>query len=573
MRRGASIWLVSILLVTSGVAPILATQTAEATSENDVSGESVPQVGLGNTTAGNASENSSGSGGGLGGVLSWAGGVIHALSNPMATVQTWAEKLIEVLVSRPIPLRDGHAEYLRQPTNAPMDTVWEIWLTFVLPAALGIWALYMILIQFAGLLPPSLVTKSQLRSKRASGWAQLFHILGSWVITSLWLHICFGISRWFAPEGVVIFPGGESLLETAISGGVAGVILWLSSGVLAILIFLVFGLSYLAPFVLAPAYPLFVALSLPDFWIFRRFASIGEMFEGFFTASAAMTIPTSVILGLGYPVINRLREATDGPLASLGGVPLLSLLTLVMWFAALVTPLLLLMNARRMRPAAMFTAGLLGAASAVGMRNRASELRGAAGGAATGAAAGGAAGGTTGALAAASGGSSGGGSGSGGSTASVDPVSGSPFAADGGTTALGSGSTSSSTGAPAPATASGGGMMGQQHDSSGSMSVASGGHTPGSSSVAQSQDDIPGTQKYEIGYQTDDGFERIRRGEFDRDWLLSDGYSRIDSAFPDRDVVMRGAQSGATYAPRDVAGTGVRDAAESRRTVTETTSQ
>jgi hypothetical protein len=254
-----------------------------------------------------------------------------------------------------------------------MDTVYDLWVGVGLPGGLAIWALMMLLTRLSLLLPSRLVPGAQSRAKLLAGWFGLFRILFSWIWCAIVLHLTLGIAVWFAPSGEQILAGFDALGETAVGAGIAGLVLYLSSGVLFILIVLVFGLSFLAPFVLMPAYPLFIALSLPDFWIFEWVAQKGEFLRSLFAPAALLPVPTAIILGTGYPIINAIQGELTGPVGSIIGIPTYVLLLLVMWGTALIAPVFLFFGTRNLRPLSMFAAGALGAATAV---NTARGVRG-----------------------------------------------------------------------------------------------------------------------------------------------------------------------------------------------------
>lgn len=91
-----------------------------------------------------------------------------------------AEWAVEFLVSRPVPKRNGAMELVDRPTNAPMDTVYDQWLTLGLPAGLLVCALSMVLLRMSVFLPSGTVSAQRARSLRLKGWFLLFFI-GSWI--------------------------------------------------------------------------------------------------------------------------------------------------------------------------------------------------------------------------------------------------------------------------------------------------------------------------------------------------------------------------------------------------------
>ncbi len=305
------------------------------------------------------------------------GGFIDGLADSVLTkLQNGAETFVEVLVSRPVPLRNGQMELAQRPTNPPMGTVYDLWLTVGLPAGIAVWGLMMLIMRLTAFLPSRMAPVMQSRKKLLEGWFALFRILASWIWCALILHLTLGIAVTFAPSGEQIITGFESLSEAAVGAGITALVLYLSSGVLFVLVLLVFGLSFLAPFVLMPAYPLFIAISVPDFWIFKWFAQKGEFLRSLFAPAAFMPVPTAIILGTGYPVLNAIRGSLSGPIASIAGIPTYIILLLVMWFTALIAPVFLFLGARKMRPLTMFAAGALGAATTMNVSRGAKGLRG-----------------------------------------------------------------------------------------------------------------------------------------------------------------------------------------------------
>ncbi len=288
-----------------------------------------------------------------------------------------AEWAVEFLVSRPVPVRDGTPEFIDRPTNAPMDTVYDLWFTLGLPAGLGLWALFMLFFRAEALLPGHVVTARQARVLELKGWLALFGILGSWIWCAFLLYLSSGLADWFAPAGAEIATSFERILSGAVAAGLGAILLWLSTGVLFVFVALVFGLSWLAVYVLIPAMPVLIALSLPAVWIFRPVASIGRQLRELFVPAAFVPFPTAVILGVGYPVINAIHSSLDGGLADFAGVDSFAyiLLVLVLWFCAALSPVFLFVGSRRLRPFAMLTAGALGAASGAQISRSSQRLR------------------------------------------------------------------------------------------------------------------------------------------------------------------------------------------------------
>jgi hypothetical protein len=533
------------------------------------------------------------------GIGSLVAGVVEYIADGiLSALRNAAETFIEVLVSRPVPLRNGEVELVQRPTNPPMGAVYDLWLVIGLPAAIAVWALMMLLMRLTVFLPSQAVSVAQSRAKRLEGWFALFRILSSWIWCALVLHLTLGIAVWFAPSGDQIFTSFESLAETAVSGGIAALIVYLSSGILFVLVLLVFGLSFLAPFVLLPAYPLFIAISIPDFWIFEWFAQKGESLRSLFAPAAFMPVPTAIILGAGYPVLNAIRGSLSGPIASIAGVPTYIILLLVMWAAALVSPLFLFLGTRKMRPLSMFAAGALGAATAGNVSRGAGGLRGRLERPILG------------------GSSSSDSIRNGGVGRAVDPVNGSPFSRDkdggfGGAVessgrtsladALESGGPSDPDPAGPPTTVVSERSHKDRSDTTGSRSgegSPSQGSSPGweqvtSRSIERYADSVPNEvgfneattrtqlnrERYDAGYFDNRGeFKTLSQGPSNTGWLLDEGaFKRIAAGEPNKPVLLYDEENEVAHDARSVATDGEyrkdryeRERLDSRRMVRET---
>lgn len=495
---------------------------------------------------GNGSGGDVGAGGGGGGGLfgsvgafgSWFGGVLTALSNPLETFQGYAEQLIHLLVERPVPTTGDGPAWFERPQGDIMGAVWDVTWDTTVPAAVLLTALYVGLAAgMHGILPPSVVPKRQSRGAQWQALGKLVHVILGWTIMVAWAVICRGIAQWLAPTGTQIFPGGQSALEQVGAATFMGILLWLSSGVLAFLAIIVWALSW-AGAVFAPvAYPLFIAARPPNLPLLRKLRMLPD--TGVLFALIAVPVPTGLILGGGYPIINGIRGATSGPIASLGGVPLTILLTLVMWFLALIAPILMVASARSMRPAAMFAAGALGAVAGASVRGRGPGL--------PSPGLGGSGSGGAGAAAASDGGS-------------VSPLAGSSSTPGGGGMA-GGGLGASADGGAAGALGAGGGApvgggMGGGPPTTGAAGgggSTSAGASPdanlGETSRTVSATDLPPGQQYEVGFETSQGWQVIEDTTFDRDFLTDEGgraIERMESATSE-DLYARGVQDSETY--------------------------
>ncbi len=386
---------IAVVCVIAGVTLPVDAQTPPTTSPNTTT--ATPPSGNGTTPpsfyetsngATNASTNATGAPAfegacrGLGtvsghmcnGVLGALKGIARGFLDFARGVAEWA---VEFLVSRPVPLRNGTPEFVDRPTNAPMDTVYDWWRTRGLPAGLLIWAFSMILLRANALMPTGAISNQQAKTLEAKGWFMLFVILGSWIWAAFVLHLASALTVTFAPSGNQIVASFETLTDSVLAGGLGALLLWLSSGILFLFVALVFGLSWLAVYVLVPALPVFLALCLPAFWLFRPLASVGDRLRGLFIPCAFVPFPAAVILGVGYPVTNAVHGSLDQGLSNAAGVDAFAyiILVLVMWFCAAVSPLFLFVGSRRMRPFATLAAGAIGAASGMAAANTSSNLR------------------------------------------------------------------------------------------------------------------------------------------------------------------------------------------------------
>ena len=521
--------------------------------------------------------------GGLGGqvcqgFVQTVGAVVDDVTDWVLTqLQNAAESVVEMLVSRPVPLRNGNVALAGDPTNPPMTTVRAVWLNVGLPAAIGVWILAMFLLRFTAFLPSGPTVEA--KTKLSEGWIALFRILASWIWCSLVLHLSLGIAQTFAPAGEEIFTSLQSVIGTAGSAGAAAILIYLSSGVLLALIAIVFGLSYVAPFILMPVYPVFIALSLPDIWIFEWIAQKGEFFRSLFAPAALMPVPTAIILGVGYPVVNALRGQLGWAAGLVIGDDVIMVMVLTLWFTALTAPLFLFVGGRKIRPLQMFAAGALGAAAGRSLSRPNLNLGGSGGSESSGSAAG---------------------TSNAGAGRTVDPLNGSPFSrendgafggrlglADGPEVAgqLGDGSSvvEGISGPPAPTTSpsfgatGGAGTSRSTSASAGSTSSSSTTSSSGSSSAwdrvtsrptqeyAESVPDGVGFEKamtrsdltrnqYDAGYFRDDGeFKSLSGGDSNSGWLLDEGgFTRLANNKSDRPVLIYDKENEEAFDARSV---------------------
>ncbi|ESP86817.1 hypothetical protein K933_17077 [Candidatus Halobonum tyrrellensis G22] len=408
-----------------------------------------------------------------------------------------------------------------------MTTVRAVWLNVGLPAALGVWILGMLLLRLTAFLPSGPTVEA--KTKLSEGWIALFRILASWVWCSLVLHLSLGIAQTFAPAGEEIFASLQSVIGTAGGAGVAALLIYLSSGVLLALIAIVFGLSYVAPFILMPVYPVFIALSLPDIWIFEWIAEKGEFFRSLFAPAALMPVPTAIILGVGYPVVNALRGQLGWAAGLVIGSDVITVMVLTLWFTALTAPLFLFVGGRKMRPLQMFATGALGAAAGRSLSRPNLNLGGSGGSESSGSAAG---------------------TGNAGAGRTVDPLNGSPFSRENdgafggrlgpadspevaGQLGDGSSTVEGVSGPPAPTASPSFGASGSASGGASAGSSSSSSSTTSSSASSSKWDRITSrpTQEYADSVPDGVGFEKAAtRSELDRDQYNA-GYFDDDGEF------------------------------------------
>ena len=330
--------------------------------------------GTGNGTSGNGSVGS-GSGEsvcqGLGasswvicrGIEEFASGLFEkAVGGFLGFAQDAAETFVDTMFTSIEPQRNGNDAYVGCPTNEPLKSVCEVTWTIAIPAALAIWLLFALLTLFVNLLPSGVVSPMQRKQLNQKVWTGGFEIVTSWVWIALMFHISSALMASFAPSGETMVPDLRGLLASAEAIGVVIVIVALSSGVVAILTVLVWFLGFVGPLLAAPAVPLSTALSLPDFWLFKKVAQVGEWFGGWFVPLTFMRTVSAAILGFGYPIISGVSEGIQSAVGFLGAETYV-LLQLALWFAALVAPLFLLAIASKLRGLSAVGAAALGAAS------------------------------------------------------------------------------------------------------------------------------------------------------------------------------------------------------------------
>ncbi len=452
-----------------------------------------------------------------------------------------AEWAVEFLVSRPVPLQDGEMELVDRPTNAPMGTAYDMWFSKGLPIGLALWGFAMILLRLTTILPGGSAAAHRSKTLRQKGWFGLFFILASWIWAAVVLHLSQGLILAVAPEGADLVADLGSVGGNAAAASLGIVLVWLSSGVLFLLIALVFGLSWVAVFVFAPALPIFIALSLVDFGPLSIVAKVGEIGRDMFVTVAFLPFPTALVLGFGYPIINAARSAMPGATSIVPGLGVYALLTLCLWVIALLSPIMLFIGMRSMRPFSAMAAGVLGAVSATSF-TRASDKLGNAGSAATSAAS------------------------SAASSPRVDPLNGSPFSSDNASSTATVGATDTSAvsalGNASSELARNGhsvttilGVSSASETSSASRESITDSRIPPSVSLNKvtTRSELDSEQDYRAGYFLPNGeFKGVGGTSSNRDWTLDTGYERFDKAYSDKTILLQGAADEQFYDVRDV---------------------
>nr|WP_239640746.1 hypothetical protein [Haloferax prahovense] len=283
-------------------------------------------------------------------------------------------------------------------------------------------------------------------------------------------------------------------------------------------------------FIFAPALPIFIALSLIDFGPLSIVSKVGQIGRDLFVTVAFLPFPTALVLGFGYPIINAARSAMPGPASIVPGLGVYALLTLCLWVIALLSPIMLFVGMRSIRPFSSMAAGVLGAVSATTLASASSKV-GKASSAATSAAS------------------------SAASSPRVDPIVGSPFSSD---------NTSSTASSAVGALGTPSGGLTRSGSGTASMGASRGffsdSRIPSSISLNKvaTRSELDNEQEYRAGYFLPNGdFKGVGGTSSNRDWTLDKGYQRFDKAYSDKTILLQGAEDEQFY--------DVREAVESER--------
>lgn len=477
------------------------------------------------------------------------------------------EGAVELLVNRPRTMTNGEPSVTGRPDNAEGQVIHDLWWERGLPAGLLVWAMFMILNTGASAIP-FMPGSSYARGRAfAEGWVTLGFILASGLLIRFMLIFAHGLNMWVVPTGSEL--GGGDIQVAAGNGAAAlfgALLTWFVTGAVAVIAAVEYPLMYIALFIIAPFVPLAMALTLPSFWLFNYIARAAEGVLQLFTIAVFWTLPSAVVLGAGYPVATALAEAVPDLLAFIPGIgtsttAVFGFIILLVWVLAVLAPPIVFTIGPNPPTMMAMTAGIAGGLSAGALSGSGA---GAASGSATGSASGAASSGasslassassTASSLMPGSGGGSGGSPGtptSGGSSGMpspslvadggiVDPVSGSSFSPD--TTS------SHPTDAVSSADTAGGTLAGTDTDS---LNAAPG--PSGSSGTAPTETVVDAGRRYEFGYETDDGFQRVAPHSVSGEWLSEGGLDTLAETnhLGDHTVQLKDAQTGDLLARDD----------------------
>jgi len=475
------------------------------------------------------------------------------------------EGVIYFIVNRPRAMDGGDPSIAGRPTNEPMTSVYDIWLNKGLAAGVAVWGFFMLFNQFRSVFPTG-ATSSYARDEMARrGWFILGFMLASWPLSMALLHLAHGLSAFIAPGSEAISADLQTASGTSAAAVIGSLALYFTSGVVALLAAIEFILAYVGVFVLTPYLPLAMALSTPDFWIFDRVASIGETIVSLYVPTVFFTLPTAMVLGVGYPLANTLATSIPDAFAFIPGLgtgttAVLGVLLLAVWVLALLAPVFVFAGASQLRLFSGMLAGATGALAISQLRNRdgSSASVGETASTETRAA-------NTHSSTVASG------------TATTQlgpgtsPIQGSPAAPDTAGTGfleprgVSEDTTSSSTLVSSQPNQTG--TTGQAHksDTSSGIGTSTAGaqrETAGSSdtesgpTVIHDRSGFDGEQNYFVGYLDRDGdFQTIYREGRNGKWLVDqDAYNRLAERFDDKELLLQNKETEELYDVRQIIG-------------------
>lgn len=327
---------------------------------------------------------------GLMGVIEW---IVEGIQ---AVVEGLFRGVVEFIVDTPAPYRDGEMAFFEAPDNEPWTNLYQLYLTRTLPMGILLWALIVMLVQFTRLFTRTAggeAQRTRLNRRAAFGFLML---IAWWPIGSFVLHMAGALTTTIAPTGSEMVGTLNEFFSNIGGGLIAGVLVYLSAGVVAFLLLLVFFTRHVAIYVLMPLMPVLIALWIIDEGPMRYVAGTAEAIGGMFVPFVFMTVPTAAILLVGYSIQDSLRQSLGAiavlPGASGAATSAYAIILFVFWVMALVAPLFVLFGGQAGVPLGYMTAGFVGSQAIPGVaRSGFQRLRnaqiGASGTAATGSAA------------------------------------------------------------------------------------------------------------------------------------------------------------------------------------------
>ena len=279
-----------------------------------------------------------------------------------------AKTTVKIVVNRPIPKRNGHIELVKQPTNEPLKGAYQLWHDKVLPISLVLWAFTMLMLQFDWLLPRKARAAASAKNLQWKGWINLFLIAGSWTISAGILALSGTLAETIAPSGKQLVGSFTNILASAGAAGAGAYLLYLSSGVLFLVILFAFIGTWLMAIYLAAFSPLCIALSTMDIGWAKFFAGFGKKMMNFFMTCSFFTVPTSCILLAGYALNDSIMAFFKGWLV-IPGIPVSAVVILATWALALTLPIYLFWG-RSLTGVATMAVGAMAARSIPSVRDR-----------------------------------------------------------------------------------------------------------------------------------------------------------------------------------------------------------
>ncbi|ADJ14511.1 hypothetical protein HacjB3_05600 [Halalkalicoccus jeotgali B3] len=503
------------------------------------------------------------------------------------------------------PMQDGSVAVSGEPDGDLMSILYEYWYGVSLVAGAAIWLIMTLVLYILGMVWPPTPTYQQIKIAQQEAWIKLLLIPFSWALGTI---ILFAAS--FAMNAVpldpsTIAPDTSSIAANNAAAGISILLFYAFGGAFALAMAFTFFVTWLFLYVIFPAMPILIAMSVPKVWIMK---GVAEAFEGvleLFPSAAFFPLPAVVVLSVGYSVLGAIENLLPGP-AEWGAVPVSAVAIIVIWLLAFISSIYLFWFKRVGAGAGAIIAGSVGLgaiSSALGRLGGGSAAgAGAAAGGAAGSGTSAAAGGISNAVnghALGSGGSGTGGALGSGSSSSGLSTGGSDLAsADTGASAPTSAGASTGTnpsgtalpGGSGPSPSSGpSASASASHSSSGTSSGATVRDSPEgrvsvddpSITTVTSPDDLPGDQKYRAGYFTGSGpgtdieFQKMLNVPRSSEMVTGETFKRVDDAYGERDLFVRGENDQQFYDVSEVAesdnhGLGLSEAeqnAESRSTV------